>query len=352
MPCAASSMPRSGAASRWRRRRPRATEAQKQIAALDVVLYFFSGIALFVGAFLILNSFNMTVLQRMREIGTLRALGATDRRVVRAVLVEALILGVVGSVLGLALGAGLAVLLIQAMKSFGMPVSTVEFSAGAAMAAVITGLVATLAGATWPALRAGRSRPCGRWIGAPAPAPRPGPPARVDRARTVRPGHGDRRHVLVRRHVDGRLGRAIGAAGATMVMMLGMVRLAPFAVLPLVRLMARPMRRRHAGRGAAGGRRRAGQPRPDRGDRGDTAGRAFGRGRQCHGRLELRRVGQERARPAVLARPDGAADRVPEYGAARRQGSRPNCARQIAAMPETAAVARRRVTVCPEAAGQ
>ena len=52
-------------------------EAQDQLAALDVVLYFFSGIALFVGVFLILNSFNMTVLQRMREIGTLRALGAS-----------------------------------------------------------------------------------------------------------------------------------------------------------------------------------------------------------------------------------------------------------------------------------
>ena len=82
----------------------------KQIQALDIVLYFFAGVALFVGAFLILNSFNMTVLQRIREIGTLRALGAT-RRMVRIVLVEALLLALAGSVLGLALGAGLAVLL-------------------------------------------------------------------------------------------------------------------------------------------------------------------------------------------------------------------------------------------------
>ncbi len=55
-------------------------EANESLSGLDIVLYFFSGIALFVGAFLILNSFNMTVLQRMREIGTLRALGASRRR--------------------------------------------------------------------------------------------------------------------------------------------------------------------------------------------------------------------------------------------------------------------------------
>ena len=52
-------------------------EVSQQLDALNVVLYFFSGIALFVGGFLILNSFNMTVLQRMRELGTLRTLGAS-----------------------------------------------------------------------------------------------------------------------------------------------------------------------------------------------------------------------------------------------------------------------------------
>ena len=51
----------------------------KQLDALNMILYFFSGIALFVGGFLILNSFNMTVLQRIREIGMLRTLGASRR---------------------------------------------------------------------------------------------------------------------------------------------------------------------------------------------------------------------------------------------------------------------------------
>ena len=83
---------RYAARAHRRRARPRrrgghaatkSKESLEQLASLDVVLYFFSGIALFVGMFLILNSFNMTVLQRMREIGTLRALGAAPARVAR-----------------------------------------------------------------------------------------------------------------------------------------------------------------------------------------------------------------------------------------------------------------------------
>jgi putative ABC transport system permease protein len=216
-------------------------DVQEQLASLDVVLYFFSGIALFVGSFLILNSFNMTVLQRMREIGTLRALGASDVRVARSILVEAVLLALAGSALGLVLGAGLAVLLVQAMQSFGMPMSGIDYSAGAAIAAIVTGLVATLAGAAWPAVRAARIAPI--------------------QALT---GGGPRRSPLRRRRAV--IGLALflptmaasgilwfgttsnsplvglGATVSTMVMFLGMVRLAPFAVLPMVRLMARPLR--------------------------------------------------------------------------------------------------------------
>ena len=71
-------------------------EVEKQLEGLNIVLYFFSGIALFVGGFLILNAFNMTVLQRMRELGMLRTLGATRRMIVRTVLLEAAVIGAVG----------------------------------------------------------------------------------------------------------------------------------------------------------------------------------------------------------------------------------------------------------------
>jgi putative ABC transport system permease protein len=219
-------------------------EARKQMAGLDVVLYFFSGIALFVGSFLILNSFNMTVLQRMKEIGTLRALGASDRRVAASILAEGLVLGAIGSVVGLGLGAGLAVLLVKAMQSFGMPVSTVDFSWIAAVAAVVTGLVATLAGATWPALRAARIPPIEAILGT-GGAPRRAPGARralVGTALFV-PGMAIGGIFWFGSESDATgLLAALGSIGATMVMFVGMVLLAPFVVLPLVRVMARPLR--------------------------------------------------------------------------------------------------------------
>jgi putative ABC transport system permease protein len=325
-------------------------EAQKQIAALDVVLYFFSGIALFVGAFLILNSFNMTVLQRMREIGTLRALGATDRRVARTILVEALLLGLAGSVVGLVLGAGLAVVLIEAMKSFGMPVSSVELSVGAAVAAVLTGLVATLAGAAWPALRAGRISPIRALVGTPPPR----------RALTRR-----RALIGLALFVPGMVigGKfwfgtsstspwvGIGAATATMVMLLGMVRLAPFVVLPLVRLLARPLRRvmPAEGRLAAD----AAQANPGRTAAtaatllvalsvvvvNATVASSFVGSVQSELDARLSRD--------LTVQPIG----YMEYGGGPQTSLSTGLRRQIAAMPEAAAVARRRSTYIPKLPG-
>lgn len=217
-------------------------ENQEQLASLDVVLYFFSGIALFVGSFLILNSFNMTVLQRMREIGTLRALGAGPRRVVRTILTEGVLLALVGSVFGLALGAGLASLLLRAMKGFGMPVSSLHYSLGAGIEAVVAGLLATLLGAAWPAMKAGRVAPVRALIGS------------GDQGRAM----GARRAIVGlilflpsmaaggflwfgTRSTDPLVG--VGATASTMLMFVGMVLLAPFVILPLVRLMARPLQR-------------------------------------------------------------------------------------------------------------
>src|SRR6185503_272931 len=108
-----------------------ADELNDQLAGLNIVLYFFSGVALFVGGFLILNSFNMTVLQRMRELGMLRTLGASRGMATMSVLVEALVLGVVGTALGLALGLGLAAGLISLMRGMGVPVGTLDVSLNA-----------------------------------------------------------------------------------------------------------------------------------------------------------------------------------------------------------------------------
>ena len=84
----------------------------------------FAGIAVLVGVFLIVNTFSMLIAQRTRELGLLRALGADRRQVRRSVLTEAVLLGLVGSTLGLAAGIGLAVGLIKLMSAFGMNLKT------------------------------------------------------------------------------------------------------------------------------------------------------------------------------------------------------------------------------------
>jgi len=121
----------------------------------------FAGISLLVGGFLIINTFSMLVAQRTREIGLLRALGGSRRQVNRSVLVEALILGVLGSTLGLGAGLGLATGLIQLMKAVGMNLSAAELQIGlnVPIAAYSVGVVITVLAAWIPARRAGRISP-------------------------------------------------------------------------------------------------------------------------------------------------------------------------------------------------
>ena len=71
-------------------------------------LLAFGGIALFVGSFVIANTLSITIAQRTRELATLRTLGATRRQVLRSVLLEAFVIGLLASIVGLFLGLGLA----------------------------------------------------------------------------------------------------------------------------------------------------------------------------------------------------------------------------------------------------
>ncbi|MFD8735032.1 ABC transporter permease [Streptomyces sp. NPDC059618] len=126
---------------------------------LDVIKYVmlgFAGIAVLVGIFLIVNTFSMLIAQRTRELGLLRALGADRRQVRRSVLTEALLLGLVGSTLGLAAGIGLAVGLIKLMTAFGMNLKSTEMVIGwpTPVAAYVVGVGVTYIAAYLPARRA------------------------------------------------------------------------------------------------------------------------------------------------------------------------------------------------------
>ncbi|MEV4616474.1 FtsX-like permease family protein [Kitasatospora sp. NPDC049258] len=128
---------------------------------MKYVMLGFAGISLLVGGFLIINTFSMLVAQRTREIGLLRALGGSRKQVNRSVLAEALILGLLGSTLGLAAGLGLAVLLIQLMKLLGMNLdaSSLEITWTVPVASYAVGILITVLAAWVPARRASRISP-------------------------------------------------------------------------------------------------------------------------------------------------------------------------------------------------
>ncbi|GAA3134325.1 FtsX-like permease family protein [Streptomyces rectiviolaceus] len=131
---------------------------------LDVIKYVmlgFAGIAVLVGIFLIVNTFSMLIAQRTRELGLLRALGADRRQVRRSVLTEAVLLGVVGSTVGLAAGIGLAVGLIELMGLFGMNLKSTEMAIGwgTPVASYVVGVGVTFVAAYLPARRAAHVSP-------------------------------------------------------------------------------------------------------------------------------------------------------------------------------------------------
>ncbi|MEV0095473.1 FtsX-like permease family protein [Streptomyces sp. NPDC050738] len=133
-------------------------------AFLDVIKYVmlgFAGVAVLVGIFLIVNTFSMLIAQRTRELGLLRALGADRRQVQRSVRIEALLLGTIGSTLGLAAGIGLAYGLIALMGTFGMNLKAAEIVIGWAtpVAAYLVGIGVTFVAAYLPARRAAQVSP-------------------------------------------------------------------------------------------------------------------------------------------------------------------------------------------------
>ena len=121
----------------------------------------FGGIALFVGAFVIFNTLSITVAQRTKELATLRTLGASRRQVLRSVILEGAVLGVVASAVGLGLGVLLAKGLTALFSAVDleMPQSALVFQTRTAVVAMLTGTIVTLVASVWPAVRATRIAP-------------------------------------------------------------------------------------------------------------------------------------------------------------------------------------------------
>ena len=139
-----------------------ATSLRASTAGFQALTALIAAVTLFGGAFLIFNTLSMTLSERVREIGLLRAAGTTRDQVHRLVLVQALILGAAGSLLGLFLGFGLSALIARTVGSLGdqgVPIDGPAVPPLGVVLAVLVGLLVTLAAALEPAIQAGRISP-------------------------------------------------------------------------------------------------------------------------------------------------------------------------------------------------
>ncbi|MGZ6777149.1 MAG: ABC transporter permease, partial [Blastococcus sp.] len=135
--------------------------AHKSLGFFTTFMLVFAVVALLVGAFMIFNTFSITVAQRTRENGLLRALGASRRQVLSAVLLEALVVGVTASVLGLAAGIAVASGLKELLAAVGLeiPAGGLVVGSRTVVVSLLAGIGVTLFAAWSPARKAGKVSP-------------------------------------------------------------------------------------------------------------------------------------------------------------------------------------------------
>jgi putative ABC transport system permease protein len=137
------------------------SDTKSGLSFLKTILLVFAGVALFVGAFMIFNSFSITIAQRTRELSMLRTVGASRRQVLGSVLGEALVMGFVASLIGLGIGIGLAKGLKALFKAIGadLPGGSTVLETRTIIVSLIVGTLVTLVASLSPAVRATRIQP-------------------------------------------------------------------------------------------------------------------------------------------------------------------------------------------------
>jgi len=131
------------------------------LSFFNVFLMVFAMIALFVGSFIIYNSFSILVAQRTKEMALMRAIGASRKQVTRSVLLEAGVVGLIASALGLVAGVGVAAGLKMLLSGIGIdiPAGGIVLTSKTVIISVIAGLGVSLASAVFPARRAAKVPP-------------------------------------------------------------------------------------------------------------------------------------------------------------------------------------------------
>jgi putative ABC transport system permease protein len=208
---------------------------------LDVfatALLVFAGVSLFVGAFIIFNTFSIIVAQRTREFALLRALGASRRQVLLAMLSEAAAIGAVASAVGVALGVAIATGMVALLEALGfaLPTAGLVLTPRTVVLGMVVGVVVTVVSALLPVVRSTRVPPVAALQAVAAPmAPRAGA------ARYVLGG------LLTAAGVAGLLGGLFAGGGVALVgvgaalVFLGIAVLSPLFTRPLVRALGAPV---------------------------------------------------------------------------------------------------------------
>ncbi|MEZ0233885.1 MAG: ABC transporter permease [Actinomycetota bacterium] len=134
---------------------------QEGLGFFRTALLVFAAVALFVGSFIIFNTFSIIVAQRTRELALLRALGASRRQVVVSVVVEAFVVGLVASVVGILAGIGIAIGLQGLLGAFNidLPSTAIQLLPRTIIVSLVLGVVVTVVASVLPARRAGSVAP-------------------------------------------------------------------------------------------------------------------------------------------------------------------------------------------------
>ena len=138
-----------------------AEDSEEAINTIRAFLLAFAGIALFVGAFVIFNTLSMTIAQRIRELATLRTLGASRLQILGSLLLEGVLIGLLASIGGVLLGLVLAKGLTALFDALGLglPDAATVFETRTAVVGIVLGVVVTVVATISPALRATRVPP-------------------------------------------------------------------------------------------------------------------------------------------------------------------------------------------------
>src|SRR3954466_12459859 len=219
-------------------------DIKSNLSFLTTLLLAFAGISLFVGAFIIFNTFSITVTQRMREFALLRTLRASRGQVMRSVITEGLTIGVLGSVIGLAFGVAVAAGLRALFKAIGvdLPSSGNVIASRTIIVSLLVGTVVTVLSSLAPALRATRV-----------------PPVEALHEGAVPPSRGPSRKVTVAGLLLGVIGVGLMVAGlfgsfssnaalsfvggGALATFLAVAFVTPYLVRPLASVVGRPFER-------------------------------------------------------------------------------------------------------------